>query len=102
MRYDFLNNLANQGIRGHIQTPSVKKLDGKSKNGNPLSNDRTVDFNTPLRPLQNRYTPTGTLFRWGMAVTYSRYKFMAVSLPKRLWYCRFGSETAGFGSETAT
>jgi hypothetical protein len=22
MRYDFLNNLANQGIRGHIQTPS--------------------------------------------------------------------------------
>jgi hypothetical protein len=37
-----------------------------------------------------------------MAVTYSRYKFMAVSLPKRLWYFRFGSETAGFGSETAT
>jgi hypothetical protein len=26
MRYSFLNNLANQGIRGHIQTPSVKKI----------------------------------------------------------------------------
>jgi hypothetical protein len=76
---------------------------GNLKNGNPLSNDRAVDFNTntPLRPLQNRYTPAGTLFRWGMAATYSRCKFMAVSLPKRLWYWRFGSETAGFGSETA-
>ena len=42
----------------------------KSKNGNPLSNDKNVDFNTPLRPLQNRYTPTGTLFRWGMAVAH--------------------------------
>jgi hypothetical protein len=37
-----------------------------------------------------------------MAVAYSRYEFMAVSLPKRLWYFRFGSENAGFGSETAT
>ena len=37
-----------------------------------------------------------------IAAKYSRYKFMAVSLPKRLWYWRFGSETAGFGSETAT
>ena len=43
----------------------------------PLSNNRTVDFNTPLRPLQKRCTPTDTLFRWGMTVTYSRYKFMA-------------------------
>jgi hypothetical protein len=55
-----------------------------------------------MAPLQNRHTPTGTLFRWGMAVTHSRYKFMAVSLPKRLWYCRFGIGTSGFGIETAT
>jgi hypothetical protein len=24
LRYDFLNILANQGLRGHMQTPSVK------------------------------------------------------------------------------
>jgi hypothetical protein len=36
----------------------------------------------------------GTLFRWGMAVTHSRYNFLTVPLPKRLRNGRFSSETA--------
>jgi hypothetical protein len=32
--------------------------------------------------------------RWGMAVLYGRYKFVTVSLPKRLRNGRFTSETA--------
>jgi hypothetical protein len=32
--------------------------------------------------------------RWKMAVTYSRYKFLAVALLKRLRNGRFNSETA--------
>jgi hypothetical protein len=35
-----------------------------------------------------------TCVRWGMAVTYERYKFVTVSLPKRLRNGRFTSETA--------
>ena len=42
----------------------------------------------------NRYTRTDTFVRWGMAVTYSRYKFVTVSLPKRFRNGRFTSETA--------
>jgi hypothetical protein len=41
--------------------------------------------------VHDRYTRTDTFFRWGMAVTYSRYKFVAVSLPKRLRNGRFTS-----------
>jgi hypothetical protein len=55
--------------------------------------------------LHDRYTRTDTFFRWGMAVTYyNRYKFVAVSLPRRLRNGRFNSETAvrRFRSETAT
>jgi hypothetical protein len=48
------------------------------------------------RHIHNRYTRTGTFFRWGMAVTvtgtYGRNKFVAVSLPKRLRNGRFRSE----------
>jgi hypothetical protein len=41
-------------------------------------------------------TPERTLayVRWGMAFTYSRYKFVTVSLPKRFRNGRFTSETA--------
>ena len=41
-----------------------------------------------------RYTRTDSCVRWGMAVIYSRYKFIAVPLPKRLRNGRFTSETA--------
>jgi hypothetical protein len=43
--------------------------------------------------LHNRYTRTDTCVRWGMAVTYSRHKFVAVSLPKRFRNGCFTSET---------
>ena len=48
------------------------------------------------RPLHNRFTRTGNFVCWGMTVTYNRYKFVAVSLPKRLRAGdgRFASETA--------
>jgi hypothetical protein len=38
----------------------------------------------------------GTYIRWGweMAVTYDRYKCVAVSIPKQLRNGRFASETA--------
>jgi hypothetical protein len=47
-------------------------------------------------PLHNRYTRTDTCVRvrWGMAVTYNRYKFVTVSLPERFRNGRFTSETA--------
>jgi hypothetical protein len=48
--------------------------------------------------LHNRYTRTGTFSVGGMAVTYSRYKFVTVSLPKRFLKPPCG----GFRSETAT
>jgi hypothetical protein len=35
-----------------------------------------------------------TCVRWGMAVAYGRYKFVTVSIPKRLRNGRFNSETA--------
>jgi hypothetical protein len=56
----------------------------------------TVGFGQRPRPLplHDRHTRTGTFFRWGMAVTYSRYKFVTVSLPKRFCNGRFNSETA--------
>jgi hypothetical protein len=38
--------------------------------------------------------PERTLFRWGMAVIYSGYKSVTVSLPKRFPNGRFTSETA--------
>jgi hypothetical protein len=46
------------------------------------------------RYMHNRYTRTETCVRWGMAVTYSRYKFVTVSLPKRFRNGIFTSETA--------
>jgi hypothetical protein len=45
-------------------------------------------------PLHDRYNRTDTCFRWGMAVTYNRYKFVTVPLPKRFRNGRFTSETA--------
>jgi hypothetical protein len=36
----------------------------------------------------------GACVRWGMAVTYGRYEYVAVSLPKRFRNGRFNSETA--------
>ena len=40
-------------------------------------------------------TPERTLYvRWGMAVTYSFYKFVTVSIPKWFRNGRFNSETA--------
>ena len=37
----------------------------------------TVGFDQRPRPLHNLYyTRTDTFFRWGMTVTYSRYKFV--------------------------
>jgi hypothetical protein len=58
--------------------------------------NKTVGFGQRPRPLHNRYTRTDTSVRWGMAVTYNRYKykFVTVSLPKRLRNGRFASETA--------
>jgi hypothetical protein len=51
-----------------------------------------------IRPLSlhKSFTRTGTCVRLGMAVTvtYSRYKLVTVSLPKRLLGGRFASETA--------
>jgi hypothetical protein len=44
----------------------------------------TADFDQRPRPLHNRYTRTGTCVLWVMAVTYSCYKFVTASLPKRL------------------
>ena len=60
------------------------------------------DSHTRIKPLalasgHGRYitvTPELTLVRWGMAVAYSRYKFVTVSLPKRFRNGRFTSETA--------
>jgi hypothetical protein len=60
---------------------------------NPFKN-KAVDFGQRPRPLHNRCTRTGTCVRWGMAVAYSRYKFVTVSLPKRFRKSRFNSETA--------
>jgi hypothetical protein len=37
---------------------------------------------------------TDACFRWGMAVAHNRYKFVTVSLPKRLRNGRFTSQTA--------
>jgi hypothetical protein len=53
-----------------------------------------LTFGQQPRPLHNRYTRTDTFFRWRMAVTYSRHKFVTVSLLKRLHNGRFTSETA--------
>ena len=41
-----------------------------------------------------RYTRTDTCFRWRMAVSYNRYKFLTVSIPKRLHNGRFTFEIA--------
>jgi hypothetical protein len=51
-------------------------------------------FDQRPRPLHNRYTRTDTCVRWGMAVTYSRYKFITVSILKPPRNGRFTSETA--------
>jgi hypothetical protein len=54
--------------------------------------NKTVEFGQK-RPLHGRYTRAGIFVRWGMAVAYSRYKFVTVSLMKRLYNGRFTSET---------
>jgi hypothetical protein len=46
------------------------------------------------RYMHNRYTRTGACVRWGIGYAYSRYKFIAASLPERLHSSRFASETA--------
>ena len=53
-----------------------------------------VGFGQRPRPLHSRYryTRTGTCVRWGMAIAYSRYKFVTVSLPKRFRNGRFTSK----------
>ena len=43
--------------------------------------------------IHNRHTRTDTCVRWGLAVTYNRYKVIADSLPKRPRNGRFTSET---------
>jgi hypothetical protein len=43
--------------------------------------------------IQGRYTRTDTCVRWRMAVTYGRYRFVTVSLPKQFRNGRFTSET---------
>ena len=43
----------------------------------------TAGFDQRPRPLHNRCTRRDTGICWGMTVTYSRYKFVAGSLPKR-------------------
>jgi hypothetical protein len=67
------------------------------------------DFRTRIKPLalalasgHGRYmavTPERAIFRWGMAVTHSRYKFVTVSLPKQL-LCN-GSFASGTATRTA-
>jgi hypothetical protein len=44
--------------------------------------NKTAGFGQRPRPLHDRYTRTDTFVRWVMAVTYSRCKFVTVSLPK--------------------
>jgi hypothetical protein len=60
---------------------------------NPFKN-KTVGFGQRPRPLHDRYTRTDNFFRSVMAVIFSRYKFVTVSLPKRLRNGSFTSETA--------
>ena len=74
-----------------ISVPLIRVVPPAS--GTPHQNI-TVGFDQRPRLLHNRYTRTDTCFRWGMAVTYSRYKFVTVSLPKRFRNGRFTSETA--------
>jgi hypothetical protein len=74
--YDFLNNLANQGLRGHTQPPSLFFSGVNKRFINPaLCNNAArllaFDFDTPPRPLQCRcaLTVTGACFRLVIAVT---------------------------------
>jgi hypothetical protein len=53
-----------------------------------------VGFDQRPRPLHNRYTRTDNFIHWEIAVTYSHYKSVTVSLPKRFRNGRFNSETA--------
>jgi hypothetical protein len=68
---------------------------------------KAVGFGQQPRLLHNRYTRTGTCFRWAMAVAHGRYKCVTVSLLKRLRLRsgRFNYKTAvrhdSFRSETA-
>jgi hypothetical protein len=57
---------------------------------------KAVAFDQRPWPLHNRYTRTETCVRWVMIVTYNRYKFVTVSLPKRFRDGRFTSETAAW------
>jgi hypothetical protein len=59
---------------------------------------RIAAFGFCQLPLHRRYTRMGAFFRWGMAVAYSRYKFLTVtvSLLKRLCNGHFNSKTAAW------
>ena len=81
-----------QGERPNDVGPKEANWDNTSERF-PHQN-KTVGFGQRPRPLHNRYTRLGTCVRWGMTVTYSRYKFVTVSLPKRFRNGRFTSKTA--------
>jgi hypothetical protein len=50
-------------------------------NKRPNIRKKAVAFDQRPRPIHNRYTRTGTCFRWGMTVTYNRYKFIWLGWP---------------------
>jgi hypothetical protein len=56
--------------------------------------NKAVGIGQMPRPLHGRHARTETCFRWVMAVTHNRYKFVTVSLPKRPRNGRFRSEAA--------
>jgi hypothetical protein len=66
-----MNNLANQGLRGHITTPSLKLLRGDLDIIAPYATTGPL----ALKHHYGRYStatpewPMGTYFRWGIAVT---------------------------------
>jgi hypothetical protein len=80
-------NRATKDLRRRTEIIPVKDSHTRIQN-------KTVGFDQRPRPFHNRYTRTDTCVRWGMAVTYNRYKFVTVSFPKRFRNGRFTSETA--------
>jgi hypothetical protein len=101
-----LMNMATGDIET-LQSPSFKNQPGETRDlrrrteKTPAKDSHTrikplaLAFGQRPRPLHDRCT---RCVRWGMAVavycTYSRYKFVTVSLPKRFRDGRFTSETA--------
>jgi hypothetical protein len=64
------------------------------KHSHTRHQNKAVGFGQRPRPLHNRYTRKDTFFRWRMAVTNSRYKFVTVPLPKQFRNGRFTYESA--------